>query len=221
MALALAAAGCTVSTRQEVELGRRDAAEIERHMPLVHDPDALAYLSGLGGTLAGIADTRRLQWHFRLVDAMEVNAFALPGGFIYVNRGLVEHARTMAELAGVLGHEIGHVTERHSIRQMEKVRGAKAGLIAVCVLVRICDSGIGQAAISAVSGVTFAKFSRDDESAADREGIKVRHPRRDRSRRHSGDVRDIASGTTNASTRAPDVLSRTRSRKTAFAPPGR
>ena len=172
MALALSAAGCGMSTRQEVELGRQSAAEIDRKLPLVRDPQVLAYLAGLGGTMTNVADTRRLRWSFRLVDAPAVNAFALPGGYVYVNRGLVERARTLSELAGVLGHEIAHVTERHSVRQIEKARGVKAGLIAFCTLVRVCDSGVGHAAISTVGAVTFAKFSRDDESAADREGIR-------------------------------------------------
>ena len=82
----------------------------------------------LGDSIAHVTKRSDLDWQFYVVDSPEVNAFAVPGGFIYVNRGLIERAQNMAQVAGVLGHEIGHVTRRHSIKQMEKAQGANIGL---------------------------------------------------------------------------------------------
>ena len=76
----------------------------------------------LGNQLARATDLRDLTWQFTVVDSKEVNAFAVPGGFIYMNRGLIERATNMSQVAGVLGHEIGHVTMRHSIQQMQKAQ---------------------------------------------------------------------------------------------------
>ena len=96
----------------------------------------------------GRTDTRNLAWTFTVVDSKEVNAFALPGGWVYVNRGLIERATNMSELAGVLGHEIGHVTLRHSVQQMQQAQGANVGVSLLCTLTSVSgDSGAGQAAI--------------------------------------------------------------------------
>jgi len=105
-------------------------------------------------------------------DAREVNAFAVPGGFVYVNRGLIERADGMSELAGVLGHEIGHVVRRHSVQQMQKAQGANFGVVLACVLTSICNSDVGQTAINVGGTALFAKFSRDDENEADQEAIR-------------------------------------------------
>jgi len=110
-------------------------------------------------------------WRFYIVDSKEVNAFAVPGGYIYVNRGLIERTQRMDQLAGVLGHEIGHVVRRHSIKQMQQQQGANVGVTLACVLTRICDSQAGQAAIQVGGTALFAKFSRSDEIEADQEGI--------------------------------------------------
>jgi predicted Zn-dependent protease len=101
-----------------------------------------------------------------------VNAFAVPGGYIYVNRGLIERTQRMDQLAGVLGHEIGHVVRRHSIKQMQQQQGANIGVTLACILTRICDTQASQAAIQVGGTALFAKFSRSDEAEADAEGIK-------------------------------------------------
>jgi predicted Zn-dependent protease len=111
-----------------------------------------------------------------------VNAFAVPGGFIYVNRGLIDRTQNLSQLAGVLGHEIGHVVRRHSVKQMEKAQGANLGLMLGCTLINICGNDAAAAAIQVGGSALFAKFSRDDERQADEEAIKnvVRtgiHPR--------------------------------------------
>jgi len=173
VALALATAGCAVSTEQEVQMGQQYSGEIAKTLPLVNDPKIIAYLTTLGGTLTKVADDRGLQWSFHLVDSKDINAFAVPGGFIYVNRGLVERAENMSQLAGVLGHEIGHVTRRHSVNQIKKKQGAGILVAAGCVVFRACGSEGVADAINVTSGIAFAKFSRNDESEADAEGVKT------------------------------------------------
>ncbi len=172
LALVAAVSGCAVSTQQEVAMGAGYAQQIAKELPLVQDAELNRYLNVLGDSIARIADTRNLDWQFFIVDSRDVNAFAVPGGFIYVNRGLIERATNMAQVAGVLGHEIGHVTMRHSVRQMQKAQGTNVGLTAVCVLTSICESQAANAAISIGANAAFANFSRQDEDEADAEGVR-------------------------------------------------
>jgi beta-barrel assembly-enhancing protease len=164
-------AACVVSTQQEVQLGAQYAQQINRQLPIVNDAAVNSYINSLGGSIARVADTRGLSWRFFVVDSREVNAFAVPGGFVYVNRGLIERARTMNQLAGVLGHEIAHVTERHSVEQMAQAQRADLGLALACTLTSVCQSGVGSAAIQVGGGALFAKFSRDDERQADARAV--------------------------------------------------
>ncbi len=168
----LLAAACAVSTQQEVEIGSSYATQIAKDLPLVQDAEVSRYIKGLGDSLARVADQRNLDWHFAVVDSREVNAFAVPGGYIYVNRGLIERAATMAQVAGVIGHEIGHVTRRHSIKQMQKAQGANIGATLLCTLTSACNSGLAQSGISLGANLAFAKFSRTDEAEADEEGVR-------------------------------------------------
>ncbi len=160
------------STQEEVAMGAQYADQINRELPLITDPEITRYITVLGDSIARVADQRNLDWHFYVVDQAEVNAFAVPGGYIYLNRGLIERAATMSEIAGVLGHEIGHVTERHSMEQMAKAQQANLGVGIACILApQVCNSGLGSTAIQLGAGGAFAKFSRDDERDADRVGI--------------------------------------------------
>ena len=162
-----------VSTQQEVQLGTDYASQINAELPIIQDPAIAQYVNLLGDSIANLADDRGLDWHFYVIDSPEVNAFAVPGGFIYINRGLIERAQTLSQVAGVLGHEIGHVTARHSIQQMEKSQQANLGLGLLCILTpSVCQSQAGGAAIQLGAGALFASFSRKDELEADREGIK-------------------------------------------------
>jgi predicted Zn-dependent protease len=172
LALAILLAGCAVSTQQEVEMGAGYATQISQQLPLVKDPEIVRYINVLGDSISKVADDRSLTWHFEVVDSREVNAFAVPGGYVYINRGLIERAQTMNQVATVMGHEIGHVVKRHSIKQMQQAQGANMGVSLVCILTRVCESGLGQTAINVGGGVLFAKFSRNDENEADVEGIK-------------------------------------------------
>ncbi|HEX4933401.1 MAG TPA: M48 family metallopeptidase, partial [Gemmatimonadaceae bacterium] len=163
---------CSVSTQQEAEMGGQYAQQINAQLPIVQDPEVNRYLNVLGDSIARLADPRGIDYTFYMVNANEVNAFAVPGGYIYVNRGLVERAQNLSQLAGVLGHEIGHVVRRHSVQQMQKAQGANVGVTLACVLTSVCNSDLGQAAIQVGGAAVFAKFSRDDEREADQEAIK-------------------------------------------------
>lgn len=171
-ALLVITSGCAVSTQREVELGTNYSAQINRQLPLVNDPEIVRYINLLGDSIASLSDTRNLQWHFFVVDSKEVNAFAVPGGFVYVNRGLIERTTKMDQLAGAIGHEIGHVIQRHSVKQMQKAQGANVGVTLACILTRVCEYGATQAAVEIGGGALFASFSRQDEAEADQVGIQ-------------------------------------------------
>src|SRR5215213_2029905 len=172
LALAGAGSGCAISTQQEVQMGTEYAQQINSQLPIVKDPEIQRYINVLGDSIAKLADDRSLDWQFFVVNANEVNAFAVPGGYIYVNRGLIERTQRLDQLAGVLGHEIGHVVRRHSVQQMEKAQGANVGVTLACVLTSVCNNQAASAAINVGGGALFAKFSRDDEAQADEEGVK-------------------------------------------------
>lgn len=165
--------GCAISQQQEVQLGNDYASQIATQLPIMRDAQVTQYINALGNSLARQTDNRGLTWHFNVVDSKEVNAFAVPGGWIYVNRGLIERAQNMSQLAGVLAHEIGHVTRRHSVEQMQQAQGANAGVAVLCTLTKVCESGATQAAINVGGSALFAKFSRSDESEADAEAVKT------------------------------------------------
>ena len=176
VALAVTLTACGVSTQQEIEMGTQYSQQINSQLPIVQDPELNRYINVLGDSIARLTSrtdiTEANAWHFYIVDSKEVNAFAVPGGFVYVNRGLIERTQRMDQLAGVLGHEIGHVVKRHSIQQMQQQQGANIGVTLACVLTSICNNQAGQAAIQVGGTALFARFSRGDESEADEEGIR-------------------------------------------------
>src|SRR4051812_28998519 len=164
-------AGCGVSTQQEVQMGQETAQQVNAQLPMVQDAVINSYVNSLGQRIARTTSRADLDWQFRVVNSDQVNAFALPGGFIYVNRGVLERATNMSEVAGVLGHEIEHVVRRHSVKQMEQAQGANVGVGIACALTGICNRGIPQAAINIGGTAVFAKFSRTDEVQADEGGF--------------------------------------------------
>ncbi|MBK5187655.1 MAG: M48 family metalloprotease, partial [Gemmatimonadaceae bacterium] len=171
VALCAVTVGCAVSTQQEVQMGQQYASQINSTLPIVNDPAVEQYVNELGSSIAKLTGRGDLEWHFFVVNTDVVNAFALPGGYIYINRGVVERADKMDELAGVLGHEIGHVVKRHSVKQMQQQQGANIGVALTCVLTHVCDSQASQAAIQVGGAAVFASFSRQDEKEADEEGF--------------------------------------------------
>lgn len=182
MMLTATVAACGVSTQQEVEMGAQYSAQINAQLPIVQDAEINRYINVLGDSISRLADPRGIDYTFYIVNAADVNAFAVPGGFIYVNRGLIDRTQSLSQLAGVLGHEIAHVVRRHSVQQMEKAQGANVGLVLGCTLLGVCESQAAQAAIQIGGSALFAKFGRDDEREADRDAVSnvVRagiHPR--------------------------------------------
>ncbi len=153
-------------------MGVDEVQQVNAQLPIVQDGGLNRYVNVLGDSIARLTSRGDLDWQFFIVDSKEVNAFAVPGGFVYVNRGLIERTQRMDQLAGVLGHEIGHVVRRHSIKQMQQQQGANIGVTLACVLTRVCNSQAGQAAIQVGATGLFAKFSRGDEAEADEEGVR-------------------------------------------------
>jgi predicted Zn-dependent protease len=165
-------AGCGVSTQQEVQMGQEGAQQVNAQLPMVQDAVIQNYVNALGQRIASRTSRADLSWQFQVVNSSVVNAFALPGGFIYINRGVLERASNMSEVAGVLGHEIEHVVRRHSVKQMEQAQGANVGVGILCALTGVCQSGVAQAAINIGGTAVFAKFSRTDEIQADEGGFQ-------------------------------------------------
>ena len=158
-----------VGERDEVEIGRQADREIVASIGLYDDPKVQSYVAGLGKKLAAASERPNLPWSFKVVDDPAVNAFALPGGFVYVTRGLMSHLQSEAELVAVMGHEIGHVTARHGADQMTKAQLANIGLGVGAILsgrediVGIASQGVG---------LLFLKYGRDDERQADDLGLR-------------------------------------------------
>jgi predicted Zn-dependent protease len=171
LAVALGISACGVSQQQEVELGQQESAQIQQQLPLVQDPVINQYVSSLGNQIASKTSRADLQWQFYVVNTDVVNAFALPGGIIYVNRGVLSRADRMDELAGVMAHEIEHVVRRHSVKQMEQMQGANVGVALACTLTNVCSNQAAATAINVGGTAIFAKFSRTDEVQADEGGF--------------------------------------------------
>jgi len=159
------------SEAQEIALGREADAQIVAQLGLVDDPSLQAWVNGVGQRLAARSERPDLPWSFKVVDDPVVNAFALPGGFIYVTRGILGHLDSEAELAAVLGHEIGHVTAQHGVNQMSKAQLATGGLMVGMILAPESGQAAGQLAQAGL-GVLFLKYGRDDERQADDLGLR-------------------------------------------------
>ncbi|MEX2117310.1 MAG: M48 family metalloprotease [Bacteroidota bacterium] len=158
------------SEAQEIEMGKQADQEISASLGLYPDEALQRYVQQLGTKLASSSERPNLPWTFRVVEDPGVNAFAVPGGFIYVTRGILAHLNSEAELAGVMGHEIGHVTAQHSVHSMATEQLATLGLGLGTILVPelrpyadLAGTGLG---------LLFLKFSRDDESQADELGVR-------------------------------------------------
>jgi predicted Zn-dependent protease len=158
-----------LSESQEVEMGKQAAQEVQQTMGTYKDPKLEAYVSRLGQSLAKQTTRPNLPWQFHVVEDASVNAFALPGGPVFVTRGILGTLNSEAELAAVMGHECGHVAARHSATQMSKAQIAQLGLGLGSVLSPAVAS-VGQVAGAGLQ-VMFLKFSRDDESQADKLGL--------------------------------------------------
>jgi len=159
-----------VSESQEIQMGQQYDSQVVATIGLYPDPALQSYIQTLGKRLAATSERPNLPWTFRVVDDPAVNAFAVPGGFVYVTRGILAHINNEAQLATVVGHEIGHVTARHTASQMSKEQLATLGLVVGSVASKQVAqyAGVAQQALS----VLFLKFSRDNENQADELGVR-------------------------------------------------
>jgi len=165
------AAGCKVTPEQERQIGASEAAQIDSEMPLIRDSVITQFVTALGQSMASRTNRADLDWHFSVVNSPDVNAFALPGGFIYVNRGAIEQADRLDELAGIMGHEIGHVVRRHSAGQIEQTARDQVGVLLLCTLTHACRTIAGRMAIRIHEDAKTAHYSQKDEAQADSEGV--------------------------------------------------
>ena len=165
-----------MSQSQEADLGRQADAQIRSELGVYDDAALQEYIASIGNELAAVSHRPDLTWRFTVIDSPVVNAFAVPGGYVYLTRGLLAYLNDEAELAGVLGHEIGHVTARHSVQAYSRAAGAQMGLLLGQIFVpamrpRYGAPGVGDAAGQGL-GLLFLKFGRDDERQADRLGAE-------------------------------------------------
>jgi predicted Zn-dependent protease len=159
-----------MSEEQEIALGQESDRQVRQEMGLYEDKNLQQLVSSIGLRLATESERPNLPWHFGIVDQPAVNAFALPGGYIYVTRGILPFLNNEAELAGVLGHEIGHVTARHSAQQYSRATAGQVGLLLGAIFVPAARP-YGQLAAGSL-GVLFLKYGRDDEVEADALGVR-------------------------------------------------
>jgi predicted Zn-dependent protease len=164
------------SVQQDAQVGRQAAQDAERQLPMLRDGTTEGYVNAIVQRLAAVAPGPRFSYRARVVNASDINAFALPGGYVYVNRGLIEAVRNEGELAGVLAHEMAHVAQRHGTSQASKAYGAQigVGLLGQVLGGRDHRLGIGEQIIGNLGlSALFMKFSRNAESEADRVGAQM------------------------------------------------
>ncbi|HEX2450407.1 MAG TPA: M48 family metalloprotease [Gemmatimonadales bacterium] len=159
-----------VSESQEIQIGKEEAQKVAQSIGYYDDAAVQSYVAGIGQRLAAASERPQLPWEFHVVEDASVNAFALPGGFIFVTRGLMSSITNEAELASVIGHEIAHVTHRHSVQQISRAQVAQIGLVAGSVL----SSTVAQygGLLGQGLGVLFLKYGRDAELEADQSGFR-------------------------------------------------
>src|SRR5581483_9285622 len=165
---------------QDVELGRKAAAEVEQQMPILADDAVTSYIEGIGRRLVAAVPPNlqhpEFVYTFRAVNVRDINAFALPGGPMFVNRGMIEQAHDEGEVAGVMAHELSHVVLRHGTAQATRASRYQFGELAGAVVGAIVG-GVSGRVISGVSqlgfGTAFLRFSREYEQQADLEGSQI------------------------------------------------
>ncbi len=163
---ALALGGC-VTEQREVAIGNQIAAQVNAQVPLVQDVPLNVYVNELGGLIARHSQRPDLTYHFYIVDSPAMNAFALPGGHVYVNRGLIERTRNVSELAGILAHEIGHVAARHGAENLQRQMRTRSMASTMYQLILGRKPLLDQEALDLGGALWQAQNSRADEAEAD------------------------------------------------------
>ena len=166
-----AACSVSVSEADEREMGAEYAASVDSQVPLIADTVVTQFLTGLGRSMTSQTSRANIDWRFKVANASALNAFALPGGFVYVTRGLIEHSDSLDELAGVMGHEIGHVVHRHNVKQLLEAANTDAAVVALCTLTSACSSLGGMIAVQVGADARTAQYSQAQEAEADSEAV--------------------------------------------------
>jgi predicted Zn-dependent protease len=168
-----------MSEQDEIAAGRQAHQEVMKEYPAYDNPALQAYVNELGQRLAKQSHRKNLDWRFTVLDTHEINAFALPGGYIYVTRGILAHLDSEADLAGVIGHEIGHVTARHAAQRATRAQTAGIGVLAATILGAVLEArgargatDLAGAASQGLAAGYIASYSRDQELQADSLGAE-------------------------------------------------
>ncbi|MFN3716438.1 MAG: M48 family metalloprotease [Thiobacillus sp.] len=161
-----------MSEQQEIQMGEAAHKDVLKEYPALDHPALQAYVDAIGQNLARHSHRPNLKWHFTVVDSPDVNAFALPGGYIYITRGIMAYLNSEAELAGVIGHEIGHVTARHGVRQQSAATAAGVGAILGSILVPGLNNQAGASLLQTLAQAWTAGYGREHELESDRLGAQ-------------------------------------------------
>ena len=161
-----------MSEQQEISIGREMAPKVLQAYGRYDDDALQAYVQGVGDKLAAVSHRPNLVYRFTVVDSTEVNAFALPGGYIYITRGLLAYLGSEAELAGVLGHEIGHVTARHAVRQYTAATAAQLGMTLGGIFVPGMGSNVAQNVMGVLGQAMLSGYGREHELESDSLGAE-------------------------------------------------
>jgi len=159
-----------MSESQELALGRQADEQVKKQYQVYPSKALQDYVNGVGQKLAQKSHRPTLQYHFIVLDSTEINAFALPGGYVYITRSIMAYLNSEAELAAVLGHEIGHVTSRHGVRQQSAAQATNIGLTIASIFVPQINTMGGQNLSNLVGGALLSGYGRDHELEADRLG---------------------------------------------------
>ncbi|MGH7214128.1 MAG: M48 family metalloprotease [Tepidisphaeraceae bacterium] len=165
--------GCAVSQENEIQIGRESHEQFEQEFGGIY-PDATVqqYVNGVGMDMARYAGRPELPWQFRVLNSEQINAFAVPGGYIYITQGLLFHLQNEAQLAGILGHEAGHIAHRHSVEQMQRAQGTQG----VAVVADIVGGIFGVGGVGDVAGIvgslSLMSYGRGQEKEADMSGLE-------------------------------------------------
>ena len=161
-----------MSEQQEIQMGAQAHQDVLKEYAALDNPALQTYVNEVGQRLAKQSHRPNLQWHFTVVDSPDVNAFALPGGYVYITRGIMAYLNSEAELAGVVGHEIGHVTARHGVRQQSASTAAGLGAVFGSVLIPGLNNQAGASLMQSLARAWTAGYGREHELESDRLGAQ-------------------------------------------------
>lgn len=161
-----------MSEQQEVQMGAQAHQDVLKEYAALEHPELQAYVNEVGQRLARQSHRPALDWHFTVIDSPDVNAFALPGGYVYITRGIMAYLNSEAELAGVIGHEIGHVTARHGVRQQSAATAVGVGAILGSILIPGMNNQAGASLLQTLAQAWTSGYGREHELESDRLGAE-------------------------------------------------